>query len=370
LFVNGRAVNDTVVKHAVRQAYESLYGAGGHPAYVLFLQIEPTDVDVNVHPTKQEVRFCEPRMVHDFVRSAVLRCLQGQAQGPGESLPDVPRETQPIAERAGPAAITAVGHDRGGAALASHPGARTATASESGRRQTQWTGSRPARGDQRQPSGWPRLAAGIADQDVEVDGVVANRFRVRVRADGVYVTDLLGPRQRRIEQRLQALMDSSDSEPLAARPLLLPRRLPLEVAASQAMRVVMPRLERLGIRLRIDGAGHCLLLSLPVAYAGMPVDAVAGALEQLASALVAVDGGQTGTITAATRRFVLRLSHLAAPDTAEAGPEVEDRACGQPDEDAVRIDARTLLRLLCESVDGPDEVSRAQPFRADSDVDG
>nr|VFJ55135.1 MAG: DNA mismatch repair protein MutL [Candidatus Kentron sp. DK]VFJ65628.1 MAG: DNA mismatch repair protein MutL [Candidatus Kentron sp. DK] len=66
-FVNGRIVRDKLIAHAVRQAYQDVLYHGRHPAYVLFLEMPPEEVDVNVHPTKHEVRFREGRLIHDFV---------------------------------------------------------------------------------------------------------------------------------------------------------------------------------------------------------------------------------------------------------------------------------------------------------------
>lgn len=74
-YLNGRMVRDKVLNHAVRQAYEGLLAEGRHPVYVLYLEIEPAAVDVNVHPTKHEVRFRESRLVHDFIFSSLRKAL-------------------------------------------------------------------------------------------------------------------------------------------------------------------------------------------------------------------------------------------------------------------------------------------------------
>ncbi|WP_421869837.1 DNA mismatch repair endonuclease MutL [Motiliproteus sp.] len=104
-FVNGRSIRDKLVAHAVRQAYRDVLYNGRHPTFVLFLELNPADVDVNVHPTKHEVRFRDGRLVHDFLFRTLHRGLAevspaDQVEAGGVSPPGLTQldSGQPVAD--------------------------------------------------------------------------------------------------------------------------------------------------------------------------------------------------------------------------------------------------------------------------------
>ncbi|HBO22256.1 MAG TPA: DNA mismatch repair endonuclease MutL [Providencia sp.] len=96
-YVNGRMMRDRLINHAIRQAYEGHLDENQQPAYVLYLTIDPKQVDVNVHPAKHEVRFHQARLIHDFIYQAVRTALMSAVAV--DELPGIESASTEIANR-------------------------------------------------------------------------------------------------------------------------------------------------------------------------------------------------------------------------------------------------------------------------------
>ncbi|GAA5215634.1 DNA mismatch repair endonuclease MutL [Corallincola platygyrae] len=91
-YVNGRVMRDKLINHAIRQAYDERLGSDLHPVFLLYFDIDPRQVDVNVHPAKHEVRFHQSRLVHDYIyqvlHQALATSMQPELEQPSEAIPD------------------------------------------------------------------------------------------------------------------------------------------------------------------------------------------------------------------------------------------------------------------------------------------
>ena len=229
-FVNGRIIRDRVISHALRQAYAARLYPGRHPAYVLYLTLNPAEVDVNVHPTKNEVRFHQGRLVHDFLVRCVNDALNQQADSPR-----LPYARQPLdwhTPASGNAPVAGSG---------SKPGARASRLAES-------------------PSGYTHTPGNEAMGPFgPVLAVVQNRYALCEQPQGVILIDIPHLQTDDLLRQFRA----QQATEIARRPLLIPLNIDLgaDTAWIEPSRDVF---DQLGFDLGVSGKQSILLRRTPV----------------------------------------------------------------------------------------------------------
>ncbi len=282
VYVNGRHVRDKLIGHAVRAAYQDVLHGGRQPTYLLFIDVAPDRVDVNVHPTKIEVRFRDSREVHEAVRKAVVAAL---ASAPGA------RAT--VVDSAAVATETTT--------LAADPEATAFT-----QRPLAWAAREPLAA---QPfrvaepdapfaatpapahADWP-LGRALAQ--------VAGTFILAENASGLVIVDMHAAHERIVYERLKAGRD--DGTP-AQQALLIPATFAASAAEIATADAHADTLRSLGLDLAPIGTSTLALRALPAALAGADV-------VELARAVLA-DLAQLGSSDALTRARDELLSTMA-----------------------------------------------------------
>ena len=286
LFVNGRSVRDDVVRHAVRVGFGDTLAGAVYPAFVLHLHVEPAAVDVNVHPTKHEVRFREPRHIHDFVRHAIARALGGFAS-------DTPPETVAMALEGG-----APGAPQTGAPMSAGTGAAdsptAATAPGAVADALGGTGIAPAPDGSRTPypmgsarPGEARVGdhlAAYAALSAGSRGTTASGARGQVRigdyvivegAATLLLIDLRAGRRKLVRDRLD---ESARTAGAVSRPLLIPHPRQVSESVADAVDAAGAALRSLGIEVRRGAPGSVTLRAIPPCLAGVAPDALLDAI--------------------------------------------------------------------------------------------
>jgi DNA mismatch repair protein MutL len=266
LVVNGRAVRDRFLGTAVRLGYRDVLFHGRHPAYVLYLDLDPARVDVNAHPQKLEIRFRDGQTVHDFVRRSVESVLAS---------------TRPGVAGTGPIAA---------AALAGPAGPRQAPMSLAvaepigGRLDWRQLAS-PAEFPARSPAtATAPVAAVAADATVPPLGFALGQLHgiyiLAETADGVALVDMHAAHERVIYERMKQEL-AAGAPP--RQPLLVPVILEVGEAEAELAEELAAELAALGIVVDRIGPARLALRELPVALGSRdPGGLVQGALHELA----------------------------------------------------------------------------------------
>ena len=255
VYVNGRFVRDKLIAHGVRSAYEDVLHGGRQPAYVLYIAIAPDRVDVNVHPTKVEVRFRDSREVHQAVRRAVETALAIPRAGiDAAALTAEPLAARPIdMTRFGATYQASLGLQQMATLYAQEPPARWGDAHSAAPTVLSTAASHApvAAGD-----AWP-LGKALAQ--------VAGTFVLAENAHGLVIVDMHAAHERIVYERLKASMGAAAIE---SQPLLIPasfKATAQEIATAEAQ---ADTLRTLGLDVSPLSAGVLAVRSQPAALAG------------------------------------------------------------------------------------------------------
>jgi DNA mismatch repair protein MutL len=220
-YVNGRFVRDKLLAHALRQAYQDVLHHDRQPAYALELVLDPAAVDVNVHPSKIEVRFLDSRAIHQFVLHAVQRLLSLPLHAVGKPAPETAQLGDP---RAAPFAAGAAYVPRAFAAESPrHQGSLgLGTVQAATLYQTLFAASRPAGESSTaasRPGGEPSRAASEVPPLGFAVGQLAGIYILAQNSAGLVVVDMHAAHERIVYERLKRALDDAT---VPVQPLLMP----------------------------------------------------------------------------------------------------------------------------------------------------
>jgi DNA mismatch repair protein MutL len=319
LFVNGRHVRDKLVSHAVRAAYEDQLHGSRQPAYVLFMQISPELVDVNVHPAKAEVRFRDGRALHQAVQYAVLDALAPtraatpaatSAAAPVLALPAAGTLAAPAAQwqpalawaESAPAVHDAPPRWSGAPAPAGSGGLATWAALRTPAPVA--PGAAPAAGADTPPA-WP-LGRAVAQ--------IGGAYVLAENSHGLVVVDMHAAHERIVYEKLKRAAQATAALP--SQPLLLPLSFAATAAEVATAEAEAAALMELGLDVGLLSAGTLVVRSRPAA---LPDADLAELTRSVLAELASTESGGASRVVQRARDDILATMACHGAVRADAG---------------------------------------------------
>jgi DNA mismatch repair protein MutL len=263
-YVNGRFVRDKVLAHAAREAYADILHGSRHPAYVLFLELDPRGVDVNVHPAKTEVRFRDGRGIHQFVFHTLQRALAAPIQGSNADSNEAPACSFPPAQNYAPPL-----QYQGSLAVA-EPAAR-AYLEFAKAAFTPADGALPATGFTPQPLPQSQNAAPLGYAIAQLHGV----YVLAQNEAGLVLVDMHAAHERILYERIKNVLDAGTPP---SQPLLIPALIHTSEGEIACAVEHADTLQKLGFELTAAGPQELIVRAVPTLLAHGDVPALIRAL--------------------------------------------------------------------------------------------
>ena len=284
-FVNGRVIRDRLVAHAVRQAYRDVLYNNRHAAFVLYLEVDPASVDVNVHPTKHEVRFRDGRLVHDFLFRTLHKALADVR--PDDHLRGA--VAQSLGRDLAPAVGAELGTPSAEGSPVQHPGASQQTwGYPGGLTRTQGAMAQPAQqqwqaNDQLgfyqalnaggginadQQARVPAALPGDAEQEPPLGYAIAQLHGIYILAQsraGLIMVDMHAAHERITYERMKQALTQQD---LKSQPLLVPLSLSVSQKEAALVETHGDELQQLGLLIERIGPETLAVRQIPALLRG------------------------------------------------------------------------------------------------------
>ena len=270
-FVNGRHVRDKLLNHAITQAYADILHNSRYPAYVLFLELDPAGVDVNVHPAKTEVRFRDSRGVHQFIFRALTQALSPSGAGHmKERMAE--QETAPVTLSPSAASANGAGHypqfsehhtaTPGRTVMDSASQAYFGFASDAQLQPTTTSETDPAQA--------PINPAGEASDDNPLGYALAQLHGTYILAQnpkGLTLIDMHAAHERILYEKLKVVLDGTPSVQRMLVPVVFSAS-PMEMATAESHAEL---LLRMGFEISPAGPRELAVRTVPVLLANSPI---------------------------------------------------------------------------------------------------
>ena len=307
IFVNRRPVKNTTIAHAVYESYGSFLPKGRHPTFVLMVDVSPHEVDVNVHPSKREVKFRSPDLIHRAIRAAVRGPLQKNVTAP--ALPPGPEAWVPHRVET----VKPTQPWMGEPVIDGMP-PFNATGGDSGRAQRSET-------DQvKEPA-----ALYAPEPEIHILGQIHATYIVAHIGDELHVLD-----QHTIHERVlfEGLWRGWEAREIQTQPLLIPEPVDVPVGAATRLAEIVPELAKVGLDLERFGPSSFVIRAVPALVGQMDYAAL---LEDILEDLS--EGNSVGSLDQRIRSV---LASIACQGAVQAGRRMETPEMKQVVHDWIR----------------------------------